>query len=88
MAASLHEARARAVKVSGLILALQKFSAYVNRPVLARDVLGWRDESWNLLAMIADVNPPSIETRRLVLDELIKRDEAVAKHNAETRAGR
>jgi hypothetical protein len=77
---------ARHVRATGLINAIERYSAFLGRPVLARDVVGYSDNEWALLAFHAQISPPSIETRRLVLDELVKRDEAVAKHNAETRA--
>lgn len=74
-------AAAREVKARGLILALEKFSAYRGSPVLARELLTFSETSWALLAMIADINPPSVKTRSLVVRKLCERDAAVLAAN-------
>ena len=68
-------------KAAGILRALNQFGAYRGSPVTAREIIKWRAESWDLVAMIARVNPPSVETRSLVIDELCKRDAQIAEFN-------
>ena len=72
---------ARATKAAGILRAMNAFSAYRGSPVTAREIIKWRAESWDLVAMIARVNPPSVETRSMVIDELCRRDALVAASN-------
>lgn len=75
------EHNSRAVKVVGILAAIDRFSAYRGSPVTARELLSFRDESWLLLAMIAGITPPSPTTRSLVIERVAERDAAVCAAN-------
>lgn len=81
----IREAENRAVKVEGLIGALERFSAYRGRPVLASELLTWNETSWLLAACMAGITPPSVETRSLVIRRLADRDAAVLSANEAAR---
>ncbi len=71
------ERSARQTKAAGIVRALNQFAAYRGLPVTAREIIKWRAESWDLIAMIARVNPPSVETRSLVVQQLADREAAL-----------
>lgn len=79
--ASPSERLNREVKCRGIILALEKFSAYREEPVTARELVTWSDTSWELIAMCAGVTIPSMTTRSLVVERLSERDAAVLAAN-------
>jgi hypothetical protein len=72
---------ARQTKAAGLQIALDKFSVYRGEPVTAVALMGWNETSWQLLACIAAVNPPSSETKSIVIERLAARDAAILAAN-------
>ncbi len=70
------EEASRAVKIAGLVRAMDSFGEYRGRAVTAAELLEWSDRSWHLIAHAAKVNIPSSTTRGLVLLELANRESA------------
>ena len=80
---SPHETRARAVRVAGLELALNRLSVFRGSPVRAVDLLAYPESSWELLALNAGITTPSTTTRSALIERVAERDARVASNNAE-----
>jgi hypothetical protein len=81
------EASARAVKVSGLVATLARFTSYRGSQVTAWELLEWSDASWQLLAFAAGVTAPSVKTRSAVVGRVSEAEALAFRANAERAGG-
>lgn len=64
MSRNVHEYAARHLKATALLSTLGELPDFPGRDELA----SWPAESWDLLALMAGVKRPSLETQRVVIE--------------------